>query len=298
MNEQVNFLGAVFSYYTNRSKPLNTPLISNIEISARCNLNCTFCVRNYVKDNSIMTDETFFNIVNKENRRYLYNPQLFGHGEPLLNPKIVEYVKAVRSYSRLVGFTTNGLLLNSELSKKLLENGLTNICFSFEGVDKNIYEKLRCGSNFEKVAVNIKEFCQLRTEGGFNCETKIAIIDLKETHPYLERFKNQWKNIVDEVLVMPHRDWGEILQSNKANSKKCFFAWLSFSILYNGDVVPCCMFEGIRKLKLGNINEESIMDIWKGVPYQNLRQSMVNNKAPSLCRVCDLTFKNRLFNLF
>lgn len=251
-----------------------------------------------MKDNSIMSDETFFNIINEENRKYLHNPQLFGHGEPLLNPNIVKYVKAVSSLNKPVGFTTNGLLLNSEISKQLLRNGLTNICFSFEGINKNIYEKLRCGSDFEKVKSNIKDFCQIRNKGSFSCEIKIAIIDFNDTHPYLEQFKKDWDSIVDEVVVMPYRDWDRILQQKKTNSKKCFFPWLSFSILYNGDVVPCCMFEGIRSCKLGNINEKSVIDIWEGVPFQKLRQLMIKKKAPSLCCVCDLKFKNRLLNIF
>ena len=67
------------------------------------------------------------------------------------------------------------------------------------------------------------------------------------------------------------------------------------SILWNGDVVACCMnYDG--KYILGNVKEESLKDIWNNEKMRLLRKSVTNKdlSKPEPCLNCERPYKSTL----
>jgi radical SAM protein with 4Fe4S-binding SPASM domain len=58
-------------------------------------------------------------------------------------------------------------------------------------------------------------------------------------------------------------------------------------VLYNGDVVLCCM-DWRRQVVMGNVGEDSLEHIWKGPRYRRYREMHMKNRAAELplCGVC------------
>jgi len=54
----------------------------------------------------------------------------------------------------------------------------------------------------------------------------------------------------------------------------------------DGNAYPCCVGFGDR-LKLGNVYEEPVEDIWNGPSMQDLRRGMLTDDLPNLCRRCN-----------
>lgn len=97
-----------------------------------------------------------------------------GGGEPLLQPRLMEWITDARAAGCETGFLTNGLLLSKEKATLLLDAGLDWICFSVDGADADIYESIRIGSDFARVTKNIAGFCGART--GSNPKTMINFV--------------------------------------------------------------------------------------------------------------------------
>lgn len=299
----------MYSYNRQKLVCSNFPIIPSIELSSKCDLNCVFCGRASVNQRGLgfMSDKTFNNIVNPSNAWILRHLRLNVHGESLLHPRVVEYVRRSKQYSETVGFSTNGLKLTKDMSKQLLEAGLRTISVSFEGTDKQTYEKLRRGSNYDTVKRNLLDFIALKNELKSTCILSIAIIDTPETHAKLNDFIRYWSfKGVDTVQVLKLHDWGGVHDWGDASKgltgstqEVCFWAWYGLYILYDGTVSPCCVYEpkvGEGMVPLGNVNDNTIEEIWNSKAYQWFRHSHANGRFMNLrngkhfttCQTCKI----------
>ncbi len=80
----------------------------------------------------------------------------------MLQPRLVEWVTEAASAGCETGILTNGLLLTREKADELIKAGLDWICVSMDGADKDEYEKIRVGSDFERVCNNLENIAKLR----------------------------------------------------------------------------------------------------------------------------------------
>jgi len=135
-----------------------------VEAAFACNLRCVMCPwREMAKgatNQGIMTQEIWQAI-----RPYLPEAQsvdFTGGGEPLLQPRLPQWIAEAKAEGCETGFLSNGLLLNEEKLEKILEAGINWICISMDGATAEIYNKIRVGSNFERVCQNVANIARLR----------------------------------------------------------------------------------------------------------------------------------------
>ena len=88
-----------------------------IEITNNCNLSCDFCIKN-TRKNKFMNINDFEIILNKlkEHTNYLYFHVL---GEPLIHPKINEFINLAKENNFNVNITTNGYLIKRISNNKI-----------------------------------------------------------------------------------------------------------------------------------------------------------------------------------
>ncbi|MFH2117243.1 MAG: radical SAM protein [Bacillota bacterium] len=114
----------------------NIPVITiTLNLSAKCNLKCTYCFRN---DNDISQKEISFEdsvkFIDLIMSNYPYSKHfhidLTGDGEPLLRfdliKKIIQYTKSISQEGRTikVGLCTNGTLLSKEITRFFEDNDI------------------------------------------------------------------------------------------------------------------------------------------------------------------------------
>jgi MoaA/NifB/PqqE/SkfB family radical SAM enzyme len=135
-----------------------------LESSIACNINCVMCpwtkVRKEKQESGDMSQEIWEAL-----RPHLHEVQSIdftGGGEPLLQPKLVEWISEAKAAGCETGFLTNGILLKKELARQMISAGVDWICFSMDGATANIYEAIRKGSNFERVCENLANIAALR----------------------------------------------------------------------------------------------------------------------------------------
>jgi len=66
----------------------------------------------------------------------------------------------------------------------------------------------------------------------------------------------------------------------------CVMPWVHFHVAQNGNVTPCCQAPWGDEARLGNINEGSINEIWKGSSFESFRKQMLKGKPHSACSRC------------
>jgi len=229
----------------------NFPLHLDVEASAICNLKCDFC-RTQVDDISepkFMNWSTYTKVIDEGAKEGLYAIKLNSgsRGEPLLHkllPDMIEYAKDKGILD--VYFNTNATLLTKKLSKKLMESGLDRISISFDGHNKETYEKYRKHS-FEDTLKNIMNFIDIRNE---NFDTKIRIQTVKFDDVNLDEYYKFWSPFVDEVAYIDKKDYSAPKKKIISNWK-CPYLWQRMMVRWDGNIAMCGFdYEG----NFGNVN--------------------------------------------
>lgn len=134
-------------------RPYPTKLF--VEVTTRCNLHCSMCVKE-AKGQRIaegdLSPDTFSRLAPA--LPTLETLILNGIGEPLLHPRLEEFVRAAKRAmpaSGQVGFQTNGQLLRRERASSLADAGVDRICLSADAVSSDVFGKLRRGGRVEMI---------------------------------------------------------------------------------------------------------------------------------------------------
>lgn len=88
-----------------------------------------------------------------------------GGGEPLLQPRLADWIAEARQAGCTTGLLTSGQLLDEATARRLTGAGLDWIAFSLDAADAETYEAIRPGARFEVLVENIRQLNRLRTGG-------------------------------------------------------------------------------------------------------------------------------------
>ena len=139
--------------------------LMQVESAIACNLRCVMCpwrgITKNAQNRGLMSQQVWEGI-----RPYLSDVKSIdftGGGEPLLQPKLEAWVAEAKNAGCETGFLSNGLLLREDRLKGLLDAGLDWICISMDGATADIYNKIRKGSDFDRVCENVGKLAELRS---------------------------------------------------------------------------------------------------------------------------------------
>jgi MoaA/NifB/PqqE/SkfB family radical SAM enzyme len=127
-----------------------------IEITTRCNLQCTMCIKTACNDwhRKDMSISDFEKIV-----PYLHNVRsvvLEGWGESLLHSNVVDFIRLVKSAGPEVGFVTSGMGLTEDYACRIVAAGIDFMGFSLSGATSETHNAIRVNSDFNALIESIK----------------------------------------------------------------------------------------------------------------------------------------------
>lgn len=173
-----------------------------IEVSGFCNAKCFYCPHTVYREKWLgrnLTLEEFKSLL-----PYLKKTKLIylqGWGEPLCNPHIFEMVKLAKEQGTMVGFTTNGNLIDEKSAETFVELDLDYIALSLTGITTN--DLLRKGTSVERVlkAVDFLNHAKKKFNKT-NPKINIAYMLLRSNDQELETLPEFLSNKgIDEVIV-------------------------------------------------------------------------------------------------
>ena len=186
-----------------------TPHSAIIETSNTCNFNCPTCPTPhkliYSRRPPQMMDFEVFKKAIDNIKKYVHIVYLYNSNEPLLHPRLVDMIKYCAANSLHTMISTNCSLLDEKMARQILDSGLGEIRFAFDGLTKESFESFRQGGNFEEVKENIERFCRLKKETGKSRPmTTLQFILNKFNQNQVEEIKEFAKNNnIDRVYVKP-----------------------------------------------------------------------------------------------
>jgi radical SAM protein with 4Fe4S-binding SPASM domain len=232
-----------------------------IEINHDCNRACAYCPNSkLVRKNQGQMSESLFLALLRQLQEIDYRGRVSYHfyNEPLLSPNLDRFVDLTREMlpETWIEIYTNGTLLTEERLRTLLRLG----------VDKFIVTKHH-GS---------KVYPFEQTYRGLDRETQ-------------EKVKFQ---TYKEVQLTSR---GGLVRVGSANRKPpldlpCLIPSSVIVITVNGNVLPC--FEDYTEQNvMGNLTENSLMDIWNSQKYRSFREDLKARKrsAHPVCKDCNHT---------
>ena len=197
--------GFQYAYQVSRLNPKCTfpPRFIYIESTNACVLKCKMCMRSKTKIRKLgFMDFDLYKKIIDDIAPEVHSIGLHNQGEPLLHPKIVDMIRYAKQKGLKVGFNTNAVLLDEVKSKEILKTDLDWIYFSFDGSNKEVYEEIRRGANYEKVKEKILRFIELRNKKKVKKPAiQMYIIEMSDTKLILSEFIQYWKEKVDFVGV-------------------------------------------------------------------------------------------------
>ncbi|MBN2231196.1 MAG: radical SAM protein [Deltaproteobacteria bacterium] len=270
-----------------------------LELTNRCNLNCTFCPRRLMeRHQGDMPNALACRLLDEMADHLPVTLVPFFRGETLLHPdwrKILSYAK-----KRGIGpvqLTTNAMLLDTKAAAAIVDLEIDFISFSLDTVDPYLYERTRRGSSYATVLTNIRRFLELKARRNRRLPVvQVSAVATREHLPGIDAFVSFWQPLVDRVRVYIEHSGdgrpGSINEPLPAFSQRlpCFKPFTDMVVYWDG-MTALCNHDWTRTPAetLGNASEQSLAAIWQGTRYQEVRQAHRYGEVSDLipCNHCD-----------
>ncbi len=143
----------------------SAPYILFLEPLYYCNLDCPLCDRQVfpqarVKDAGKLTLELYDRILD-EVGDYLFQCQIFGQGEPMLDWKLTKEI-IQRSHRRRI-FTlvsTNCTLITDKIAEEVVSCGLDHLVCAIDGISQESYEVYRVGGKVADAMAGLRKIVE------------------------------------------------------------------------------------------------------------------------------------------
>lgn len=290
--------------------PVREPFSLEIDVCSLCNLQCKFCFHSDTKQRTecnfkqkIMSFDLYKKIIDdsKNFEKPVKKLKLYVFGEPLLHPNLPEMIQYAKEkeVAEYIEITTNGIALTAKLSQSLIRAGLDRINISINGLDNQDYIKnCKREVDFLRLQKEIEYLFSIREK----CWIYIKLGDTGYSEDQKKMFYQIFEGICDEIFIENIVDnaWDSINIQEKDNSclfgsyhqvmvekKVCPFLFTRMIVNVEGFVSLCCI-DWKGEYVLGDLNKETIVDIWNG---ENLRKLQLlhllgKRKEMWICKNC------------
>ena len=271
-----------------------------MELTEGCNLACSFCGIQQIRDNGadgpswthgknskeykFMTKETLYSIINTV-KNSNWNPrfEFAMHGEPTMHPEYKEFIHIVRTSlpKASIMMTSNGGGLLGDVNTKvneLMEAGL-NILFLDNYERIRIVDKIKEKYNGPYQVIEYPQNPEGNPHKRKKPHEKIIVVGADLTIA-TSGTHAQVSNHAGSAFPLNHKQQG----------KRCAKPYRELSVRWDGNVAVCCNdWTGIYKC--GNVNDYAkIDDLWNNDAFYSARVKLYHGQRDfGPCNGCDST---------
>lgn len=271
----------------------NYPYSVSVESTAYCNLKCKMCSNSTMRRKKGYMDINLFkNIVDQVVEEFpKSNFWMNGYGEPLLHPNFIEMAEYASRKGLKTFVNTNAMLLDNEKSNSLLKTGIHGIVVSIDGFSKEVYEKVRCGGNRDIVYHNVLNILEkIKKLYGEKPYFEIQFIEMPDILYEKERWYDFWKDKGANIKFKSYATWGgSVAQRDDMLQERMACGDCNvLDILWDGRVPYCSTGDVECAYLLGNVNTDSLVDIWSKKRNEFCRYHIEHQfeKLPLSCQNC------------
>lgn len=276
------------------------PLNLDLELCSLCALRCPFCYWGDVKFQMEMTEDDSSSPMGKRAMPTLMAIRLIDEASSLGIPaikfhgrgdgihhkdysKIILYARSKMNFKELL-VNTHGMASPEKIDGLMAAD---KVMISLDSTAPERYEKMRVGGRLSNAIWTVHE---LLRRGHQNVWVRRVITQENKDEPFVENCKRIFgpKVHVSEHFAFPGRNdaFDDTVNPESWPRKYCSYPSTRLMVLANGDVVPCCV-DWRAEMIVGNINKQSLIEIWNGEAIRKLRSELRANKfTSSICKNC------------
>jgi hypothetical protein len=275
------------------------PPMVQLSITNVCDMSCGHCPHPLYKKEpgyrpSFMSMELFKKIADETGTHPESSLRLFGWGEPLVHPNLVDMVDYAKQCGvNIVNLITNGLKLDEKKSAQLLHAGLDLLEVSIDAITAETYENVRGNARtFPIIVRNVENYIAIRDQQNGHTYVSVSIIDQPRAHHEVDAFKQQWTGKADTVIVRTFHDFmgcaHDADQIILPERTPCRAQWSRFNVNAEG-LVSLCFNDWHNTSIIGDMNakDTTIQQVWSSPAYAASRQSHLDGKPLGVCANCN-----------
>ncbi len=287
-----------------------------VQTRTGCNSHCLLCPQDAI---SAMFPEEAMDrrLFNRIAREAVSDPRLKAfalvlQNEPLRDLDLadkIRYVQALNTSNAIVFIVTNGSLLGRDRVDELLESGLDMMHISVNGHQREDFETVNCGRSFDVFTANLdyllqRDLSRLGIHLSFIMNAKFAdqlraavkhyrALGLKV---HIHGVSNRG-GLVDARLMEEYGNTAakEPLRTRllKPLAKRllpcCPYPFYQCSVLASGKVLVCT-HDWSRRTIVGDLNTQSIRDVWNGKTLTDIRHLFLQGRMKDVpsCANCNV----------
>ena len=306
MNKLTHIIKLGRAYRLTKAVSLSYPPFQyTLEPTNVCNLNCAFCPQSDPdhhtrRKHGKLTEENFRLFLKRLQEAAPGNDKLnlTLDGEPFLNKLTPRFMELAAEAGYVTVLATNGTLLDRVTIDRLTPIGPFHLSIDF-AADKNIFETIRAKTGqYETVLDNLRYL----TDKARDCHNvNLSINDIasfagEDPVTSLKKLRGLFPSDLPPRVKFTTRQFHNFcghLPARKTSDlyRLCPYPWTQLAVTYDGDCVACCRDTAGRSV-LGNVFENTIMEIWNGEKYRQFRQNLLDRKPErnAACAECDLPY--------
>ena len=214
---------------------------------------------------------------------------LHGYGEPFLDKYLIKRLESCKKRNIPTYFSCTPATMTVEKAVEAMEAGLTVLKFSLDAMDDEKIKSIRGkkATYYESIE-KIHKLIEIKKKRGFKTilvPCMIAIDNNEVSKKMHQNFINFWKDKDVYAYVKSQDNRWLFEQDKKLNNNShyakqyCEYPWTSSTVMAEGNVVPCTQISN-NEIVLGNVNKNSLEEIWNGKNYQELRKMHITGNFP------------------
>ncbi len=278
----------------------------HIELTNICNANCIFCAYGLQSRKKMIMDKEIYS-------KALDDYCSMGGGElrletclgdALIDPDFVERIQQARTHPEITTITTltNGINLDRIGIEKILRSGIDEIGISTGPWDEELYKMIYRSSDYIRMRNNVVELLKKNLQIQKRVEIKILFrssLSIKKTldlpdYKMIKQLlhKVEFNTDFDTWLgnIKPEDLLGgmHLRPISELEREPCYWLYDGPIIFADGKagLCGCRDFNADSELIIGNISEDSLLDLWRSEKARSLRQRFLSGDFPEICRKC------------
>ena len=243
-------------------------------------------VESYCREGNNQPSENnfYFDVVSK-------SITLHGFGEPVLDPHLTKRISTLTNRKISTYFSCNPCNIKMDIFAGLFDAGAGYIKFAIDSLDDEEARRIRGKkADFTESYKKVLEVIALKEKLGAETIIVLTMLNMSSDPSQGERFLDIWKgkDVYAYVKSLDNkwllRNKGQTEESKVVNrshyeEQYCEYAWTSMTILADGSVVPCTQ-DINGTWTFGNVNEQSLFDIWNSEKYRKFRELQLSKDTP------------------
>jgi len=291
----------------------SSPYILFLEPLYYCNLDCPLCDRQSFpdarKNDAGRLSAELYDKILDEIGDYLFQIQIFGQGEPMLDWDLTKQIIQKAHRRRIFTLvSTNSTLITPRIAEEVVSCGLDHLVCAIDGISQKSYELYRTGGKVAEAMAGMKRVLDQREKQRSKMEIEWQFLVHKHNVHEVPEARKIAADLGVFIRFAPLRgmEWDKNLEkywlpdkaSLAASAKPvgevmtdfpCYFLWRSLVLNSNGKVARCLIYQNVSQY--ANLNEQSVLSAYNHPSVQQARKlfrkdEKPDGQAPAPCFGC------------